>query len=89
MLNNKTFYCLYTYSTAIGIRCKDGVVLAVEKLITSKLHEPKSNRRIFTIDKHIGMVCDYNDDTCKGHTLNLFTFTMASKLGCDDFICTV
>lgn len=41
--------------TAIGIRCKDGVVLAVEKLITSKLHEPKSNRRIFTIDKHIGM----------------------------------
>ena len=44
-------------------------MFAVEKLITSKLHEPKSNRRIFTIDKHIGMVCDYNNDTCKGYTL--------------------
>ena len=42
-------------STAIGIRCKDGIVLAVEKLITSKLHENDSNRRIFNVDKHIGM----------------------------------
>lgn len=42
-------------STAIAIRGKDGVVLGVEKLITSKLHEPTSNKRIFTIDKHIGV----------------------------------
>nr|XP_002132081.1 proteasome subunit alpha type-3-like [Ciona intestinalis] len=42
-------------STAIGIRCRDGVVLAVEKLITSKLHELDSNQRIFNIDKHVGM----------------------------------
>nr|CAB3265217.1 proteasome subunit alpha type-3-like [Phallusia mammillata] len=42
-------------STAIGIRCKDGIILAVEKLIASKLHEDDSNQRIFNIDKHIGM----------------------------------
>ena len=43
-------------STAVGIRCKDGVVLGVEKLILSKLLEEGSNRRIFTSDRHIGMV---------------------------------
>ena len=42
--------------TAIGIRVKDGVVLAVEKLVQSKLLIPGSNRRIQTIDRHIGMV---------------------------------
>ena len=35
---------------------KDGVVLAVEKLIHSKLLVPEANRRIQTIDKHIGLV---------------------------------
>ncbi|XP_065919126.1 proteasome subunit alpha type-3-like [Dysidea avara] len=42
--------------TAVGIRCKDGVVFAVEKLVQSKLYEPGANRRYFTIDRHIGMV---------------------------------
>jgi len=41
--------------TAVGITCKDGVVLAVEKIITSKLYEPGVNKRIFIIDQHIGM----------------------------------
>jgi len=41
--------------TVIGLRGKDGVVLAVEKLITSKLHEPLANKRLFSIDKHIGV----------------------------------
>ncbi|XP_067943482.1 proteasome subunit alpha type-3-like [Watersipora subatra] len=41
--------------TAIGIRAKDGVVLAVEKLVTSKLYEYGANKRIFNIDRHIGM----------------------------------
>ena len=43
------------FRTAIGIRAKDGVVLAVEKLVTSKLYEFGANKRIFNIDKHIGM----------------------------------
>ncbi|KAL4075974.1 proteasome subunit alpha type-3 [Scleroderma citrinum] len=41
--------------TAIGLRVKDGVVLAVEKLIHSKLLVPGANRRIQAIDRHIGM----------------------------------
>ena len=42
--------------TAIGIRCKDGVVLAVEKLITSKLLKQGANKRISTIDRNMGIV---------------------------------
>ncbi|TPX63117.1 hypothetical protein SpCBS45565_g06845 [Spizellomyces sp. 'palustris'] len=41
--------------TCIGIRCKDGVVLAVEKLIQSKLLVPGANKRIQTADTHIGI----------------------------------
>lgn len=43
--------------TSIGIRCKDGVVLAVEKLVTSKLLKAGANQRIATIDRHMGAVC--------------------------------
>jgi len=41
--------------TAIGLRVKDGIVLAVEKVVHSKLLMPGTNRRIQTIDRHIGM----------------------------------
>jgi 20S proteasome subunit alpha 7 len=41
--------------TVVGIRGKDGVVLGVERLITSKLYEDNANKRIFNIDRHIGM----------------------------------
>ncbi|KAA8897202.1 nucleophile aminohydrolase [Sphaerosporella brunnea] len=41
--------------TSIGLRCKDGVVLAVEKLIQSKLLVPGSNKRIATVDRHVGI----------------------------------
>jgi 20S proteasome subunit alpha 7 len=42
--------------TAIGIRCKDGVVLALEKLVSSKLLKPSANKRIATVDRNIGLV---------------------------------
>jgi len=41
--------------TAVGVRCRDGVVLGVEKLITSKMLVEGSNRRILTADVHVGM----------------------------------
>lgn len=47
---------LVFFSTAIGIRCKDGIVFGVEKLVLSKLYEEGSNKRIFNIDRHVGMV---------------------------------
>ncbi len=46
----------YYFRTVIGLRVKDGVIFAVEKLIHSKLLVPAANRRIQTIDKHIGLV---------------------------------
>lgn len=47
---------LTIYRTAVGLRVKDGVVLAVEKLIQSKLLVPGANRRIQSADLHIGIV---------------------------------
>lgn len=35
---------------------KGGVVLAVEKLVHSKLLVPGANKRILTVDTHIGLV---------------------------------
>ena len=52
--------------TAIGIRCKDGVVLAVEKIITSKLLKPDANKKIATVDRHVGIVSSrYTRTSCK------------------------
>ena len=42
-------------STAIGIRCKDGVVMCVEKPKLSKMLVEGTNRRIMTVDKHSGI----------------------------------
>jgi 20S proteasome subunit alpha 5 len=41
-------------STAIGIQTSEGVVLAVEKRITSPLLEPSSIEKILEIDTHVG-----------------------------------
>jgi 20S proteasome subunit alpha 7 len=41
--------------TAVGIRCKDGIVLGVEKLVISKMLVEGSNRRVQSVDRHIGV----------------------------------
>lgn len=41
-------------STAVGIQTVDGVILAVEKRLTSTLLEPSSVEKIMEIDSHIG-----------------------------------
>jgi len=41
--------------TAIGLRVKDGVVFAVEKIVVSKMLVPGTNKRIYTADRHVGM----------------------------------
>jgi len=41
--------------TAIGVQCKDGVVMGVEKTIVSKMLVKNSNRRILAVDKHCGV----------------------------------
>ena len=63
----------------IGLRVKDGVVFAVEKLVHSKLLMPGANRRIQTIDRHIGLVRSRmsNFDPCsQPHRLALDSWQM-------------
>ena len=43
-------------TTAVGIKSEEGVVLLVDKRITSDLIESKSIEKIFQIDDHIGAV---------------------------------
>ena len=52
----RLYSTIFIGRTAVALRGKDGVVFAVEKLVTSKLYEVGANRRIFNIDTHIGMV---------------------------------
>ena len=39
----------------VGLACSDGVILATEKIIGSKLQAKSSDRRIFSVDEHIGV----------------------------------
>ena len=41
-------------ATALGVNCDEGLVLAVDKRLPSKLVEPESFEKIFQIDTHIG-----------------------------------
>jgi len=54
-------------STAIGIRTKEGVILAVEKRLTSPLIVPASIEKILEIDEHMG--CAMSGLTADARTL--------------------
>ena len=41
--------------SVIAVRCTDGVVMGVEKLLISKMLVPGTGRRLHTIDTHVGM----------------------------------
>ena len=58
-LSSSSFTHLPTFpfhagSTAVGICTKQGVILAVEKRISSPLLEPTSVEKIMEVDTHIG-----------------------------------
>lgn len=40
----------------MGVKCKDGVILGAEKQVLSKLLVPGTNRRVFNVDRSIGLV---------------------------------
>ncbi|ELP91933.1 proteasome subunit alpha type-3, putative [Entamoeba invadens IP1] len=44
-------------ATSVAIKCVDGVVFGVEKLIISKMIKESSNKRIFYIGTHIAVTC--------------------------------
>ncbi|KAG8068228.1 hypothetical protein GUJ93_ZPchr0005g15141 [Zizania palustris] len=41
--------------TVVGIKCKDGIVLGVEKLVTSKMILKGSNRRVHSVHRNTGL----------------------------------
>ncbi|RLN52820.1 hypothetical protein BBJ29_000770 [Phytophthora kernoviae] len=41
--------------TTIGIKCTDGIIMGVEKTLLSKMLVPGTHRRIYAIDRHIGL----------------------------------
>jgi 20S proteasome subunit alpha 7 len=42
--------------TIVGVKCSDGIILGAEKLVFSKMLVEGTNRRIYNIEKKIGMV---------------------------------
>ncbi len=48
------FKAIESAGTALGVRCKDGVLLGVEKLILSKMLVPGSGKRVAAVADHIG-----------------------------------
>jgi hypothetical protein len=48
------------------------VVFGVEKLVTSKLYEAGANKRIFNIDRQIGMVCSYKKEKSVNKEISLY-----------------
>jgi hypothetical protein len=63
---------------AIGLRCKDGVVLAVEKVQTSKLLVKGANKRIVSVDNHVGLVSVDANNMSRRH---LFARKMSERSG--------
>lgn len=68
--------------TLIGLRGKTGVVLAVEKIVRSPLYEEDAGARIYSVDKHIGIVsehCIYRF-VCRATMLKLFNLIITHIL---------
>ena len=48
------FKAIESAGTAVGVRCKDGVLLGVEKLVLSKMLVEGSGRRVVAVAEHCG-----------------------------------
>lgn len=72
-------------STSIGIQTSEGVILAVEKRLTSPLLEPSSVEKIMEIDWHIGAAM--SGLTADARTLIDYARVEAQVRGCDTRAC--
>lgn len=50
---------------SIGLKCVDGIVLAAEKIVLSKLLTPNANKRIQSADVHIGITSSGQAPDCR------------------------
>ncbi|CAL5425640.1 unnamed protein product [Camellia sinensis] len=67
--------------TVVGIKCKDGIVMGVEKLIASKMMLPGSNRRIHSVHRHSGMTGGRNRMQTTRHNMTLTKATVTLNGG--------
>ena len=44
------------YSTIVGVRCKDGIILGTEKIITSKMMVAGTDKRLYNVTLKQGAV---------------------------------
>lgn len=70
-----------TAGTSIGVRCSDGIIIGVEKLVTSKLLVEGSGNRIKAVDDHIGVVCVVCVSSCRGNAVT------ATRSFCEFGVC--
>lgn len=50
-------------STAVGVHCKDGVLLGADKLVEQNMIIPESDHRVYNVTLHNGMVgCGWMPD---------------------------
>lgn len=63
-------------STAVGIQTREGVILAIEKRLTSSLLEPSSVEKILEVDSHVGAAFS---GLIGGTLLSLINFAFLDK----------
>ena len=79
-------------TTTVGIKFKDGVVLIVDKRLSSKLIEPDSIEKIFKIDSHVGcatsgLVADARALVDRARTVcQVNSFNYGEKLAVGSFV---
>lgn len=44
------------FSTIVGVKCKNGIVLGTEKIVVNKMMVPGTDKRIFSITTQAGGV---------------------------------
>jgi 20S proteasome subunit alpha 7 len=44
------------YSTIVGVKCKDGIILGTEKIIANKMMVSGTDKRIFSVNTQTGCV---------------------------------
>lgn len=49
-----SYKAIESAGTALGVKCSDGVILGVEKLVLSKMLVEGSGRRVHAVDEHVG-----------------------------------
>jgi 20S proteasome subunit alpha 7 len=47
---------MFNYSTICGIKCKDGIIMGTEKIITNKMLLPGTDKRLYSISLNAGGV---------------------------------